>query len=81
MLESDTFSPEDVNGAREKFSHTQEETSNLLLELSDLYKEVKNLELCNKITGELEKLNEELTETDDCVEDVLDVLWEELSSQ
>ena len=42
---------------------------------------MKNLELCNKITEELEKLNEELTETDDCVEDVLDVLWEEMSSQ
>ena len=78
MLESDTFGWEDVNGAREKFSHAQEETSNLLPELSDLYQEV---ELSNKISEELEKLNEEFTETDNCVQEVLGVFWEEMSSQ
>ena len=81
MLESDTFSREDVNGAREKFSHAQEETSNLLLELSDLHEEMNNIELSNKITEELEKLNEEFTETDNRVQEVLDALREEMSSQ
>ena len=80
MLESDTFSREDVNGAREKFSHAQEETANLLLELSDLYEEVNNMELNNKITEELEKLNEEFAVTDNHVQEVLDALQEEMSS-
>ena len=52
------FSWEDVNGARKKFSHTLEETSYLLLELSGFYEEVNITELNNKITEELEKLNE-----------------------
>lgn len=52
------FSWEDVNGARKKFSHTLEETSYLLLELSDFYEQVNITELNNKITEELEKLNE-----------------------
>ena len=39
------------------------------------------MELSNKITEELEKLNEEFTETDNCVQEVLGVLWEEMSSQ
>ena len=81
MLESGTFSQEDMNGAREKYSHAQEETSNLLLKLSDLYEEVNNMELSNKITEELEKLNEEFTVKDNRVQEVLDALREEMNSQ
>ena len=39
------------------------------------------MELSNKITEELEKLNEEFTETDNRVQEVLDALREEMSSQ
>ena len=81
MLESGTFSQEDVNGAREKYSHAQEETSNLLLKFNDLYEEVNNMELSNKITEELEKLHEEFTVTDNRVQEVLDALREEMNSQ
>ena len=81
MLDSHTSSREDVNGARAKFSHAQEETSNLLLELSDLYEDVKTLQLSSKITEELEKLNEEFTETDNHVQEVLDAFRKEMSSQ
>ena len=80
-VESDAFSWEDKNGAREKFSHVQEKTSYLLLEVSDSHEEVNSMELSNKITEELEKLIEEFTETDNCVQDVLDALWEEICSQ
>ena len=76
MLESDAYDDREINIVREKLS-TVEELTKMLIKLSDTYESNNNMEEVERTTDEMEKLNEEYSDTKQCVQVCLDALREE----
>ena len=80
MSESDTYDDREIKIVREKLSTAEEEVSKMLIELSDMYESNNNMERVQRTTDEMEKLNEEYSDTKQCVQKCLDALREENGS-
>ena len=76
MLESDAYDDREINIVREKLS-TVEELTKMLIKLSDTYESNNNMEEVERTTDEMEKLNKEYSDTNECVQVCLDALREE----
>ena len=80
MLEIDTWDGNEINIVREKLNTTEEEVNKMLIELSDTYESKNNMEGMERRADEMEKLNEEYSNTNKCVQKFLDALREENGS-
>ena len=80
MLEIDTFDGKEINIVREKLNTTEEEVNKMLIELSDMYESKNNMEGMERRADEMEKLNEDYSDTSKCVQKCLDALREENGS-
>ena len=69
----------EINIVREKLS-TAEKVNKVLIELSDMYESNNNMEGVERTTYKMEKLNEEYSDTNQCVQEFLDALREENGS-
>lgn len=58
------FITKKINKVREKFSTVKEEVNKKLIELHDIYNSNNNMERVESITNNMEKLNEEYSNTD-----------------
>ena len=76
MLESDAYDDKEINIVREKLS-TVEEVNKMFIELSDMYELSNNMEGVERTTYEMEKLNEEYSDTNQRVQECQDALREE----
>ena len=79
MLESDAYDDKEINIVREKLS-TVEEFNKMFIELSDMYELSNNMEGVERTTDEMEKLNEEYSDTNQRVQECQDALREENGS-
>ena len=70
----------EINIVREKLSTAEEEVNKVLIELSDMYESNNNMEGVERTTYKMEKLNEEYSDTNQCVQECLDALREENGS-
>ena len=77
MLESDAYDDREINIVTEKLSTVEEEVTKMLIKLSDMYESNNNMEEVERTTDEMEKLNEEYSDTKQCVQVCLDALREE----
>ena len=80
MLESDTYDDKEINIVREKLNTSEEEVNKMLIELSDMYESNSNMEGVDRTADEMEKLSEEYSDTNQCVQKCLDALREENGS-
>ena len=68
MLESDAYDRKEINIVREKLSTA--EVNKMLIELSDMYESNNKMEGKKRTTGEMEKLNEEYSVTNNVFKNV-----------
>ena len=80
MLESNVYGDKEINIVREKLSTAEEEVNKMLIELSDMYESNNNMEGKERTTDEMDKLNEEYSDTNQHAQKCLDALREENGS-
>ena len=80
MLEIDAYDDKEINIVREKLSTAEEEFNKMLIKLSDMYESSNNMKGVKRTTDEMEKLNEEYSDTNQRVQECLDPVRKENGS-